>query len=124
MVAWSKDEIRKIAESEYLRYLAFRENSSTYGMPTWIWSVVVNDSLYVRAYKGQSSRWYQAAMRQRAGRITAAGLTKDVSFAPVIGPVSHRIDAAYRANTGRRKIMASDHDECFSRLPSSLRERV
>jgi hypothetical protein len=51
----------------------------------------------VRAYNGQSSRWYQAAMRQKAGRITAAGITKDVVFEPVEGPVNDRIDDAYRA---------------------------
>lgn len=58
------------------------------------WSVVVDDALYVRAYNGQSSRWYQAA---KAGRITAAGMTKDVTFEPVDGSVSDRIDDAYRA---------------------------
>jgi len=47
--------------------------------------VVVDDALYVRAYNGKSSRWYQAALRQKAGRITAAGMTTDVTFAPVDG---------------------------------------
>ena len=97
MAAWSKDELRKIAESDDLHISPFRENGSTYGTPTWIWSVVVDATLYVRAYNGQSSRWYQAAMRQRAGRITAAGLTKEVSFDSVIGPANDCIDEAYRA---------------------------
>lgn len=97
IMAWSRDELRKIAESDDLHISPFRENGSTYGTPTWIWSVVVDDSLYVRAYNGQSSRWYQAAMRQRAGRITAAGLTKEVLFEPVSGPANDRIDEAYRA---------------------------
>lgn len=100
MSAWPKDELRKIAASDDLHIAPFRENGSTYGTPTWIWSVVVDDSLFVRAYKGQSSRWYQAAMRQRAGRITAAGLTKEVSFEPVSGPANDRIDEAYRAKYG------------------------
>jgi hypothetical protein len=43
----------------------------TYGTPTWIWSVVVDDSLNVRAYNGTASRWYKAAMHQKRGRITA-----------------------------------------------------
>lgn len=54
------------------------------------------DALYVRAYNGQSSRWYQAAMQQGAGRITAAGITRDVAFESVEGPVNEPIDAAYR----------------------------
>jgi hypothetical protein len=31
----------------------------------------VDDVLYVRAYNGQNSRWYEAAMRQKAGRPLA-----------------------------------------------------
>jgi hypothetical protein len=58
---------------------------------------VVDDALYVRAYNGPKSRWYQAAVRQKAGRITAAGMTKEVAFEPVEGPISDRIDEAYRA---------------------------
>lgn len=69
----------------------------TYGTPTWIWSVVVDDALYVRAYNGQRSRWYQAAKRQKVGRIVAAGMTKEVGFEPVDGPINERIDDAYRA---------------------------
>ena len=45
----------------------------------------------------QNSRWYQAAVRQKAGRITAAGMTREVSFEPVDGPINDRIDDAYRA---------------------------
>jgi hypothetical protein len=51
----------------------------TYGTPTWIWSVAVDDALYVRTYNGQNSRWHQAAVRQKAGRIIAAGMTKEVT---------------------------------------------
>ena len=69
----------------------------TYGTPTWIWSVAVDDALYVRAYNGRDSRWYRAALRQRAGRITAADMTKEVTFEPVDdGPIDDRIDDAYR----------------------------
>ena len=69
----------------------------TYGTPTWIWSVAVDDALYVRGYNGQNSRWYQAAVRQTAGRIIASGMTKEVIFEPVDGPINSRIDDAYRA---------------------------
>jgi hypothetical protein len=51
----------------------------------------------VRAYNGQNSRWYQAAIREKAGRITAAGMTKEVAFEPVEGDINDRIDDAYRA---------------------------
>jgi hypothetical protein len=35
--------------------------------------------------------------RQKAGRIIAAGMTKEVTFEPVDGPINERIDDAYRA---------------------------
>jgi hypothetical protein len=93
---WSRDVLRAIAENDDLHIAPLREDGVTYGTPTWIWSVAVDDALYVRAYNGKSSRWYQAAMRQGAGRITAAGRTIEVSFEPVDGDVQERIDAAYR----------------------------
>jgi hypothetical protein len=97
MTAWSKDELRKIAEADDLHISPFREDGVTYGTPTWIWSVAVHDALYVRGYNGQNSRWYRAAVRQKAGRITAAGMTKEVTFEPVDGPINGLVDDAYRA---------------------------
>src|SRR3954447_2985663 len=92
-----EDELRKISEADDLHISPFRDDGATYGTPTWIWSVAVDGDLYVRAYNGRDSRWYRAAMRQKAGRITAAGLTKEVTFEPVERPVNDRIDDAYRA---------------------------
>jgi len=96
MTKWAKDELRKIAEFDDLHISPFREDGETYGTPTWIWSVVVDDALYVRAYNGQNSRWYKAAKQQKAGRITAAGLTKEVSFELVDGAINDVLDDAYR----------------------------
>ena len=98
MAAWSKKELRKIAEADDLHISPFREDGVTYGTPTWIWSVAVDDALYVRGYNGIKSRWYQAAVRQKAGRINVAGMTKEVAFEPMDdGPTNDWIDAAYRA---------------------------
>lgn len=97
MTAWLKDELRRIAETDDLHVSPFRDDGKTYGTPTWIWSVVVDDALYVRGYNGQESTWYQAAVRQKSGRITAAGMTKEVTFEPVNGTINDRIDSAYRA---------------------------
>jgi hypothetical protein len=82
---WSEGELRKIVEADDLHIAPFREDGVTYGTPTWIWSVAVDGSLYVRAYNGQNSRWYQAAAKQKAGRIIAAGMTKEVAFELVDG---------------------------------------
>jgi hypothetical protein len=93
---WKPDELKRIAETDDLHISPFREDGATYGTPTWIWSVVVDDSLYVRGYNGQQSRWYQAAIRQKAGRIRAAGLIQAVRFEAVDGAMNDRIDDAYR----------------------------
>lgn len=97
MGGWTQEELCKIGETDDLHIAPFRDDGKTYGTPTWIWSVVVEGALYVRAYNGRNSRWYQAAMRQRAGRMTAAGMTKDVAFEPVDGEINDRIDDGYRA---------------------------
>jgi hypothetical protein len=97
MSTWDKEELGKLAETDDLHISPFRNDGKAYGTPTWIWSVVVDDGLYVRAYNGPESGWYQAAVRQNAGRVTAAGMTKEVSFEPVAGGINDRIDEAYRA---------------------------
>jgi hypothetical protein len=107
MDAWPRDELRKIAETDDLHISPFREDGTTYGTSTWIWSVVVQDALYVRAFNGTSSRWYQAALREQAGRITAAGVTREVAFAPVDGPINDRLDEAYRAKYTGSPYLAS-----------------
>ena len=91
MCKWSRDELRKIAEADDLHIAPFREDGVTYGTPTWIWSVAVDDALYARGYNGQSSRWYQAAVRQKAGRIIAPGMTKEVTFETVDGAINDNI---------------------------------
>jgi hypothetical protein len=97
MPSWPAEELKKIAEADDLHISPFREDGVTYGTPIWIWFVAVDDGLYVRAYNGQSSRWYKAAMRRKSGRIAAAGMTKEVTFEPVDGLINDRIDDAYRA---------------------------
>ena len=95
-MTWSKHELRQIAEADDLHISPLRDDGVTYGTPIWIWSVAVDGALYVRGYNGQNSRWYRAALRQKAGRIIAAGMTKEVAFEPVEGPVSDLVDDAYR----------------------------
>jgi len=96
MNEWSRDELRRISEADDLHIAPLREDGKTYGTPTWIWSVAVDEALYVRAYNGRDSSWYRAAVRQKAGRIIAAGLTVEVAFEPVEGPVNDLVDDAYR----------------------------
>lgn len=87
-MTWTKEELRKVAESNDLHNSRFRDDSVTYGTSTWIWSVVAGDAGYARGCNGQAPRWYQAAVQQKAGRITAAGMTKEATFKPIDGPIN------------------------------------
>jgi hypothetical protein len=62
MTTWTPGDLQRIAKTDDLHISPFRVDGVTYGTPTWIWSVVVDDRLYVRAYNGRASRWYQSAM--------------------------------------------------------------
>ena len=97
MATWLQDDVGGIEQSDDLHISPYRADGVTPGTPRWIWSVVVNGALYVRAYNGTASRWHQAALSQRAGRIRVAGGDWEVTFEPVDGPVQEAIDAAYRA---------------------------
>ena len=59
----------------------------------------------MRAYNGIRATWYQAAVRERAGQITASGMKKLVAFEPVQGEINERIDAAYRARYGNSRYL-------------------
>lgn len=96
-MSWNKEDLARIAATDDLHIAPFRADGETTGTPTWIWSVVVDGDLYVRAYNGRNSRWYRSAMEQAAGRITAAGATRDVAFAPAEAALNGPIDDAYRA---------------------------
>ncbi|WP_275166567.1 DUF2255 family protein [Citrobacter koseri] len=94
---WNQDQLDRIVAADDLHISPFREDGKTYGTPTWIWCVEVEGNLYVRGYNGTASRWYQAALKQRAGRIRAAGGEFDVRFEPVSGTINDAIDEAYKA---------------------------
>nr|WP_321353927.1 DUF2255 family protein [uncultured Draconibacterium sp.] len=95
------EEIATIAQKDDFHIAPFREDGVTYGTPTWIWSVEVDNNLYVRAYNGIRSRWYQSAVKQKAGKIEAAGLVKKVQLETVTdNSLNEKIDDAYRAKYG------------------------
>jgi hypothetical protein len=95
MNSWNEDDLRAIAESHDLYVSPFREDGTTYGTPTRVWPLVVNGEVYVRAANGQQSRWYQAAVSQRAGRIRVGGNDYEVRFELGGNETASAIDAAY-----------------------------
>jgi hypothetical protein len=66
---------------------------------SWSYSPVPDRSavLSVTPRSTAVRRTYQAAARQKAERITTAGMSKEVTFEPVDGAINRRIDDANRA---------------------------
>lgn len=57
----------------------------------------VDGNLYTRAYIGKESRWYKAAINQKAGKIQGAGMERKVRFEPETDAETNRkIDEAYK----------------------------
>lgn len=92
----SAEEVALIASKDDFHIAPYRENGKP-GTLTWIWVVEVEGKLYVRAYNGINSGWYNSAMKQGSGIITGAGLKKEVRFIPVGGEYLSKIDDAYRS---------------------------
>lgn len=97
MTEWTADQLEKIEQNQDLYVAPFREDGTTYGTPTQTWALVVDGKVYVRAANGQDSRWYQAAVTQKAGRVRVSGTFYDVAFEDAGADDESAIDAAYEA---------------------------
>jgi hypothetical protein len=100
MTAWTAEQLENISSMDDFHISPYRNDGTTPGTPTWIWSVVVDGNVYVRAYNGTASRWHRSAMTQQAGHIRAGGIHTEVSFTPVDGEINDRVDDAYSAKYG------------------------
>lgn len=63
--------------------------------------VLVRGELYVRAYRGVRSRWYQASQKHSHGQIRMGAVTRDVLLVTRDTGPAHEIDAAYRSKYGQ-----------------------
>jgi hypothetical protein len=97
MATWSSEQLTAITENADLFVSPFREDGITYGTPTQTWALVVDGTVYVRAASGPSSRCYQAAITQGAGRVRVADQNYDVAFEAAGDENEAAIDAAYEA---------------------------
>jgi hypothetical protein len=95
MTAWTPADLDAISRTPDLYVSPFRDDGITYGTPTQTWALVVDGQVYVRAANGPTSRWYQAAITQGAGRVRVADQDYEVTFAEAPADVDNAIDAAY-----------------------------
>lgn len=94
--ALTAEQVAEMVAKDDFHIAPYRADCQAFGTLTWIWAVQVDDSLYVRAYNGVKSRWYQSAISQKAGKIKAAGKEYLVGFEKVDGAILNAIDEAYR----------------------------
>jgi hypothetical protein len=95
MTGWTSEELGKIEAADELEIASLRPDG-TMGSPRTIWSVRVDDELYVRSVNGRTSDWFRGTQRRHEGRIRAGGVEKDVAFLDADPDVEGRIDDAYR----------------------------
>ena len=102
MTEWTRDELNKIGTAEELEIASLRRDG-TLRKPTTIWVVRVGDDLYVRAYRGRETAWFRHIQLRPEGRISAGGVTKDVTFVDVSDDeaLNNKIDAAYQSKYQR-----------------------
>ncbi len=104
---WDSQTLQQINDADDLKIAPFHPDMKTTGTPTWIWEVAVDGRLFVRAYSGTRSSWYQAAIKQQAGKIFAInGKEFSVAFSAVNDEaLNQKIDDAYRQKYGSSPYM-------------------
>lgn len=100
MSRWAEEDLQKIGPAEEIG-IASRRPDGSMRKYTTIWTVRVDDDLYVRSAYGPDTNWYRRALASGEGRIRAAGVERDVEFGSAEPSVQERIDAAYRQKYGR-----------------------
>jgi hypothetical protein len=102
MANWIQKNLERIGAADELQLTSFKQDS-TRRLPVTIWVVRVDDDVYVRAYRGHETAWFQHVQRRPEGRIEAGEVTKDVTLvdASSDGALGNQIDAAYQSKYRR-----------------------
>ena len=100
--AWTQEQLDAFSTADDIHVSPFYSDGETPGTPTWIWSVVADGDLYVRAYNGQNSRWYQSAVEQQAGKLSITGKEFNVVYQSVDtdAELTKKINDAYTEKYG------------------------
>ncbi|MBW8798072.1 MAG: DUF2255 family protein [Streptomyces sp.] len=97
MTTWTPGDLALLTEAESLVLTAGDDGHLGVG----IGMVLVDGELYVRAYRGVRSSWYQAARRHSHGQIRVGAVTRDVLLDTRDTRPASAIDAAYRNKYGQ-----------------------
>lgn len=105
---WPIDTVNRINQADDMEIAAYREDSKTTGSLTRVWAVAVSGRLFVRAYRGTASSWYQAALAQQGGMIRTGGEEMAVRFIKTDDELlNERVDSAYRIKYADSNYLAS-----------------
>lgn len=101
---WNPEVLHDILKEDDLHIAPYKADGYSTGTPTWIWCVEVAGELYVRAYSGKRSRWYQAAIAQQIGRIFACGKCFEVRYEAIgdditLAAVDHAYASRYSSSS-------------------------
>ncbi|MEU6292533.1 DUF2255 family protein [Streptomyces sp. NPDC046988] len=94
--AWTPEDLTAFAETYSLVLIAGdgERDGVEIGM------VPVDGGLYVRAYRGTRSRWYQSAREHGHGRIRVGGVSREVVLTTRDLALPAGLDDAFRAKYG------------------------
>ena len=102
MTGWTSNDLKRIGAADELQLASFKKDG-TLRKPVNIWVVGVGDDLYVRSYRGREGAWFRHIQLRPEGRISAGGVTKDVTFVDASSDeaLNNKIDAAYQSKYQR-----------------------
>lgn len=107
MTTWTLTELDAIANAEEL-HIQSRRVDGTLRKPVTIWVVRVDDNLYVRAVGGPTSPWFKGTQTRHEGHISAGGVERDVTFAPIDPSLHPAIDHQYRTKYAHQPVQYVD----------------
>lgn len=96
MTAWPEDELSEIVESDDLHIAPFREDGETYGTPTWIWSVAVDDAPLRACLQRPGLQLVSGRSPRKRGPNRGCRHDEGGHIRAVNGSINDRIDDAYR----------------------------
>jgi hypothetical protein len=99
LASWSGSELALFTGEGSLTLHA-GDDPPGHGEPVELGMVVVGERLFVRAYRGTGSRWYQGALAARRCWICAGGDTWQVTLSSTDDQFHGEVDAAYQTKFG------------------------
>jgi len=100
MSSWTDDEIRRVGGANELKIASERPDGTMRPLIP-IWHATLGDALYVRSAHGPENGWFRRARQAGLGRISAGGVTKDVTFQLADPTIREELDAALHAKYDR-----------------------